>query len=334
MTISAFLPKSASRVFGVVLLLPLLQACSEQPQQLMVGTLERDRIELVAETNEPIISRHVQDGQRVAAGQLVAKQDTARLQARLAQQMANHEQATARLAELERGPRTELILEAEAKLAAAEAQAVTDLNDYQRAREMFKRELSSQSVLDHAEGSWKSSAAAERAARQELSALQNGTTFEELQQARAAVAESSAMVALAEVDLQRSDILAPVDGRVDKLLYLVGERPAAGATIAVLLADARVYARVYVPEPLRAQITPGTRLQVQVDGVAEPLTGVVRWVSADASFTPYFALTEYDRSRLSYLAEIDLPEAARELPSGLPLSIPVGQFAATAGDSQ
>ena len=46
--------------------------------------------------------------------------------------------------------------------------------------------------------------------------------------------------------------------------------------------------------------------------------GTVRWVSADASFTPYFALTEHDRSRLSYLAEIDLPGAAG-LPSGVPL---------------
>ena len=54
--------------------------------------------------------------------------------------------------------------------------------------------------------------------------------------------------------------------------------------------------------------------------MAESLQGRVRWVSADASFTPYFALTEHDRSRLSYLAEIDL-EDARDLPSGLPLQV-------------
>ena len=46
----------------------------------------------------------------------------------------------------------------------------------------------------------------------------------------------------------------------------------------------------------------------------------MRWVSADASFTPYFALTEHDRSRLSYLAEVDVPDAA-ELPSGVPLEV-------------
>ena len=88
--------------------------------------------------------------------------------------------------------------------------------------------------------------------------------------------------------------------------------------MAVLLDSARSYARVYVPEHLRAQVRTGTSLDVRVDGVDEILEGRVRWVSSDASFTPYFALTEHDRSRLSYLAEIDLP-GAEDLPSGLPI---------------
>ncbi len=323
---NAFITRAKSRA-GVgllallLLLTALLPACSPAAPEKLVGTLERDRIELVAETNEPISSRHVRDGDTVRAGDLIAQQDTSRLQARLQQQQAGRDQAAGRLAELVRGPRAERILEAEARLASAQAQALTDLNDYQRARELFERNLSSQATLDHAEGRWKTSSGAELAARQELAALQNGTTFEELQQARAAVHQAEAQVALAELDVQRSQIRAPVDGRIDKLLYLPGERPATGATIAVLLADTRVFARVYVPEPYRAQVVPGKKLQVRIDGVKNPLAGEVRWVSADASFTPYFALTEYDRSRLSYLAEIDLPAEAAELPSGLPLSV-------------
>ena len=43
---------------------------------------------------------------------------------------------------------------------------------------------------------------------------------------------------------------------------------------------------------------------VRLDGVDREMQGAVRWVSADASFTPYFALTEHDRSRLAYLAEL------------------------------
>jgi HlyD family secretion protein len=45
----------------------------------------------------------------------------------------------------------------------------------------------------------------------------------------------------------------------------------------------------------------------------------VRKVLADPAFTPFFALTERDRGRLTYLAEIDLPDASQDLPAGVPL---------------
>ena len=105
---------------------------------------------------------------------------------------------------------------------------------------------------------------------------------------------------------------------VDKVLYRIGERPAPGTTIAIVLDSSRTYARVYVPEHLRTRVTPGVSIVVRIDGEASAFSGTVRWVSSDATFTPYFALTEHDRSRLSFLAEIDIPDAA-DLPSGVPL---------------
>ena len=52
------------------------------------------------------------------------------------------------------------------------------------------------------------------------------------------------------------------------------------------------------------------------------IPGRVRTVSQEAAFTPYYALTERDRSRLTYVAKIDLEgEAARALPTGLPLEV-------------
>ncbi|HQR24711.1 MAG TPA: hypothetical protein PK163_07975, partial [Steroidobacteraceae bacterium] len=59
-----------------------------------------------------------------------------------------------------------------------------------------------------------------------------------------------------------------------------------------------------------------------VDGVAGSFGGKVRYVSADASFTPYYSLTQKDRTRLSFLAEItvDDPKAA-SLPAGVPVQV-------------
>ncbi|MGH8287055.1 MAG: hypothetical protein ACRETT_15000, partial [Steroidobacteraceae bacterium] len=102
----------------------------------------------------------------------------------------------------------------------------------------------------------------------------------------------------------------------------LGERPPAGAAVVVMLADGAPYARVHVPEPLRVGVTAGLAARVHVDGFEEPFAGQVRYISAEAAFTPYFALTQRDRSRLSYLAEVTLTEArAARLPTGIPVEV-------------
>jgi len=312
------LAPSARIAVATGLLAAALAACQPTPQNEMVGTLERDRIELKVETNEPITAIRVADGERVSAGDLVLEQDSMRALARQGEAVAARDQAAARLAELERGPRQEAIRESRAQLEGLEAVTRNEAAEYQRIRGVFEKGLASEANLDAREAAWKAASAAEQAARESLAALLNGTTPEELQQAAAALSFAEANLERARIDVARTMTQAPVAGTVDKVLFQVGERPPVGSTVAVLLDDARVFARVYVPEYLRSQVQPGDPVPVRVDGVEAALSGTVRWVSSDASFTPYFALTEHDRSRLSYLAEIDVPGAA-DLPSGVPV---------------
>jgi HlyD family secretion protein len=72
---------------------------------------------------------------------------------------------------------------------------------------------------------------------------------------------------------------------------------------------------------MRVQVAPGTRARVFVDGLDEALDGRVRWVANEAAFTPYFALTEHDRGRLSYAAKVDVLNATRRLPDGVPVEV-------------
>ena len=304
----------------LLLLMATLVACNNSEETFMVGTLERDRVEVSVESNEPIIAIHVQDGQILNAGDLILEQDPARLEFLLAQQAALRDQSAARLAELVRGPRPETIREARARLESTQASVKNAAANLVRAKEIFARDLSDQQTLDLANTRWKTAEAAEKAASESLERLLNGTTVEEIQQAEATLKAAAAKVSQIEFDLERLKIYAPVNGMLDKRLYQLGERPLPGATIAVVLDTSRTYARIYVPEPFRASVQPGDKLTVRIDGDERSMTGTVRWVSADAAFTPYYALTEHDRSRLSYLAEIDLPEAT-DLPSGVPLEV-------------
>ena len=76
-----------------------------------------------------------------------------------------------------------------------------------------------------------------------------------------------------------------------------------------------------MPEPLRANVKVGDRVQVFVDGREAALAGSIRMIRSEPSFTPYYALTGEDAARLSYLAEVALGKDAARLPAGLPLRV-------------
>ena len=92
----------------------------------------------------------------------------------------------------------------------------------------------------------------------------------------------------------------------------------------VVLGGEQAYARVYVPEQLRVNVTPGRDATIYVDGLPEPIPGRVRWVASEAAFTPYFALTERDRGHLTYLAKIDIADSRTRLPDGVPVEVDLG----------
>lgn len=308
------------RLLLIFAVLTPLSACDSTPENRMVGTLERDRIELTVESDEPIIDMLVTDGEQVKQGQLLIQQDVTRHLARLERSRAERDQAAARLAELVRGPREEDIAQARAEVSAAEALSRNARANLEREQALFDRGLGEAQSRDLRQSGFEDAQARLEANRQALERLLNGTTTQELDQAEAALRALDAAIGLAELDLARLSVRAPMDGLIDRVNFEIGERPTPGVSIAVMLDPLKSFARIYVPAPLRARMTPGETVQVTIDGVESALEGTVRWVSADASFTPYFALTEHDRSRLAYLAEIDLPGAA-QLPSGLPLEV-------------
>ena len=315
------------RPISFILILITLSACNNQQSLSAMGLLEWDRVELIAETNEPIVEIVAHEGDILQAGTLILRQDSRRLQAQLDEASAAKDQAQARLAELKRGPRAERIDEARAKLQGAQSEEDNDRTELKRLQSLLDRNLISKESVDSARNRLKISTANKSAARAALEELLNGTTAEELNQAEAALAQAEAGVRALTITLDNLTLRTPRAGRLDNLPYQSGERPAAGAVIAVMLINRVPYARIYVPEPLRAGINQGTRASVYIDGIAQPFSGEVRMISSEAVFTPYYSLTERDRSRLSYLAEVELIEAemtasgTRQLPSGIPVRV-------------
>ena len=301
----------------------VLQACEEEPL-MAVGQLESDRVEVITESNEPITSILVLEGNQVATGDILAQQESTRLELRLDEARANVARIEAQLEEQLNGPRRETIAATRANLNEAIVERDFRARDLDRLTGLRAQNLTSIESVDTAQSMLESAKARIDFVEAQLAELEAGTRVEQIAQTESALAQAQAQVASLEFDRQRLTVLAPVPAIVDSLPFEVGERPRAGDVIAVLLTGDQPYARVYIPEPLRVGIQPGDSLPVYIDGIEQALPGVVRRISSEASFPPYFALTERDRSRLSYMAEITLPANGangERLPEGVPVQI-------------
>ncbi len=310
------------RLFITPLAACALIACSpSDDSNRVVGELASDRIELTAEFSEPIVEIIVAEGETVVSGQKLLRQNDARATARLADAEALYLQSKARMDEMIRGPRSEQITAARATVEGATQDLDFRQSELSRISEIYQRGLASTEALDKANAALDASQATLKLRLAQLEELLAGTTIEELAQAEQAVNQAEARRDAAQIDVERHVFIAPVDGVVDSRLFEAGERPGIGQPVLVMLGGEQPYARVYVPELLRVQITPGTKARIFVDGLDTHIEGQVRWVASESAFTPYFALTERDRGRLSYIAKVDILEERDRLPDGVPVEV-------------
>ncbi|SDG93273.1 HlyD family secretion protein [Pseudomonas benzenivorans] len=309
-----------ARLLPCLIALTLLAGCERQADEALLGTLEWDRIGLPAEASESVLRWHVAEGERVEAGQLLLELDPRRQDARIAQARGEVDLAEARLSELSNGARRETIEAAQATLARNRAEQLDAERTFQRIATLYQRGQVAVAELDRARASRDQAQAATRTADAQLRELTNGTRPEQLEQAAASLAAARGNLARLQVDREHLSVRAPQAGRVDALPFKAGDQPPAGAEVVSLLIGDMPYARVYIPASRRARIALGDAMRVQVEGIEQPFAASVSSIRSEASFTPYFALSGDDASRLMYRAELRLQgAAARQLPAGLPL---------------
>jgi HlyD family secretion protein len=306
---------------GALLPLALLTACSGDEPAQALGTLERDRLTLVATANEIIVEQPINEGSAVHKGDVIAQLDTTRQQAVVARAEADIAAQSATLEKLRQGPRPQELDAAAARVDAARVALKQSQQNLTRVENLVKQRTAAQAELDNARAQHDGNAANLRDAEAQLALLRAGTREEDLRQAEAQLQSLQSALANAKLSLAELSLRAPRDAVLDRLPWKIGERMNAGTTVAVLLGAGAPYARVYLPGTHRDKVAVGDTVQVTVDGTPTPFSGTVRWISLDPAFTPYYALNRSERTRLVYLTEITLPDSATALPAGLPAQL-------------
>lgn len=298
----------------------LATGCKREAAQAL-GSLEYDRITVPAPAAERIIEINVREGQQVEAGTVLMTLDRTRTEAQVQVAEADTTRQRAALSELEAGPRREAIAQARAQLAQAQAQASEAQATYRRLAALGKGRYVAAIDIDRARATAQTTQAQVQVAQHALDTLTNGTRREQIAQGQAAVAAASANTRAQQVALDKLTVVAPRAGRIDSLPYKLGDQAPIGAPLVVMLGEGVPHARIYVLEPQRANVKVGDPMNVQVEGRDAVYRGTVRMIRNEASFTPYFALVGKDAARLSYLAEVQLGDDARDLPAGLPVKV-------------
>ncbi len=308
-------------VFAAAILLVQSLGCSER-REAALGTLEWDRVNGRAVVSEPIIEIFVREGDRVEAGAPLLRLDPRLQEARVAQSRGQVSQAEARLAERKRGFREEEVAKARAELEAARINLATAKLELEREQALLEQDVVSARQLDAYENRMAQAEAREERAVEQLTLLTAGFRIEEIEQAAAQLAAAMAELAYEEAELARYTVQAERAGLVDSLPFKIGDKPPAQAVVTTVLAGDRPWARVYLPEPWLSKINVGDRVDVRVDGRAQPYVGRVRHIESSPAYTPYYALSEEDRTRLSYVTQVDLiEESALELRVGIPVRV-------------
>jgi HlyD family secretion protein len=251
--------------------------------------------------------------------QLEAEEETAmRDQARAA--LA---EAEGRLANLLKGRRQAELDGIAARKAQAEAQVRLAKQQLTRQQRLAESPAFSPEQLDQARANYDLQKARVDELTAELADAQAALgRDDEVAAARAAVQQQQAGLAQAEWRLGQRRRVAPAAGLVADTYFNPGETVGAGQPVVSILPPENRKVRFFVPETLLATLPVGAAVTIRCDGCGEGLAATVRFVAAEAEYTPPVLYNRDNRNRLLYLMEAwPAAAAAERLRPGQPVDV-------------
>lgn len=260
-----------------------------------------------------------------------------------AQTAARRDQLAAVLKKLEKGARDEDFAVAQAQLKLAQGELELAKLKHQRVEALYAKQAATSDELDQAGTELRVKQSLVDVRRAELDKLERGTREEELDEARAQLAEAtaawklrengyrtedieqaqaavqSAQAALRAIERQLEElrVTAPVDGIVEAVELQPGDLVAANSPILSLMDTSRLWIRTYVPEN-RLNVKIGQKVAVFVDSLPnERLEGTISFVARQAEFLPGNVQTPEERSKQVFRVKVAVNDPSGRLRPGM-----------------
>lgn len=273
----------------------VLTGCSEEKKFDATGTFESaNEIIVSGETNGKIMELHLQEGDKVNAGQILGYIDTTQLHLTKLQLQKNSTSLQINKPDIEK------------QIAALQEQIKKQEFEQQRLLNLKKDGAASQKQIDDI-------ASAIAVLKSQLNAK-----LSTLKKTTGSVDEQSRSIdiQIAQIDdrIKKSLITAPVNGTVTAKFMNAGEFAAAGKPIYKVADLNNMYLRAYFTSAQIADIKIGQKVKVTADFGDEKeyaYDGTVIWIAADHEFTPKNIQTKESRADLVYAVKIAVKNDGR-----------------------
>jgi len=299
-----------------------VRQAEEETYLELQGNIDVRQVNLSFKVDGRIETLAVDEGDSVKAGQVVATLDKRYFEDELRVARARRDNLAASLAKLEHGSRPEEIAEAQAQTAAREATLAQAQGDYARYKELekFPGAVSKQDVAKYAAQLGVAEADA-KYAHESQRLMEIGPRIEDIDAARALLAQESASIIQIERKLADSNLVAPNDGFILTRSRETGAIVQPGETVFTLTLTTPVWVRTYVNERDLGLVRPGMPVSITNDTAPDrPYSAHVGFISPTAEFTPKTVETREIRTNLVYRLRVVVDNPDGGLRQGMPVT--------------
>jgi HlyD family secretion protein len=250
------------------------------------GRIEAEEVRVATKYAGRVVEVLVEEGDMVEAGQIVARMDTAELEASLAKAKADVAQAH------------EEVAQAKAQIAQRESELTFAQQELDRASFLVQKGHVSKEHLDRRQTERDTAKAALEAARAHLASAER------------AIESAAAEARRIQTQIDETALAAPRRGRIQYRLAEPGEVLASGGQVATLLDLSDVYMTIFLPTVQVGRVFVGTEARIILDAAPEfVIPAKVSFVSAEAQFTPREVETRSEREKLMFRVKVKIDPA-------------------------
>jgi HlyD family secretion protein len=311
----------------------LFQAEEEKSEDelTLYGNIDIRDVQLAFNEQERIVEVLVEEGDRCEAGQVLARQQTNRLEARIKEaeaQAAAQQQVVDRL---ESGTRRQEIEQARAEVEAARVKARNSRLNFERTEKTVGTGATSEQAVDDARAQADVDEAQLKVKEKALSLALEGPRKEDIAAAKKTLESLKASLLLLEIRLADMALTAPAAGVIQNRILEPGDMADASRPVFTLALIDPKWVRAYVTEPDLGLIALGMKAKILSDSFPDhTFEGWIGFISPVAEFTPKTVETTDLRTKLVYEVRVYVHDPKDQLRLGMPVTVTVERTASEA----